>query len=83
MATESVIELDQQAGPKAFAPYDASMYMGWIGNIAELMSLCGKDPLPGKTVADLGYLILAMSESVVELNERDLEEARGTKANPA
>lgn len=81
MATESVAEMGAMAfGPKAFAQFDSSVYMTWISGIAELMILCGKDSLPGKTTSDLGYLIQTLVEGANELNERDrLESKEGTK----
>lgn len=72
MATESVVEtLDDKVGPRAFAVYDSSVYLAWLGAIGGVMMNAGSDMLPGKDTANLGGLILALAEAAQEVDERD------------
>lgn len=72
MATESVVEsYEDKVGPRAFAVYDSSVYLAWIGAIGGVMMNAGSDMLPGKDAANLGGLILALTEAAQEVDEKD------------
>lgn len=72
MATESVVEtLDDKVGPKAFASYDSSVYLAWLGAIGGVMMNAGSEMLPGRDTSNLGGLILALTEAAQEVDEND------------
>lgn len=72
MATESVVEsYEDKVGPKAFASYDSSIYLAWLGAIGGVMMNSGSEMLPGRDAANLGGLILALTEAAQEVDEQD------------
>lgn len=72
MAIESVPT--NPPGPTAMGIQDASVYMGWIQSMGEV--LMHADGVDSRVVANYGGLILALAESADELMQKELQEAR-------
>src|SRR5690606_37795757 len=75
MASE-IVATPQNPAIQAFAGYDASVFISWLGSIGDVM--LNKGEPPAETAADLGGLILALSEAARELQEREMQKARAT-----